>query len=270
MLLSSVKDAGVDVNLTWLETDTPFPPVSQALTDPPGLLAVGGDLSIPRLRDAYSHGIFPWYSKDEPPLWWSPDPRMVLKCEDLHISHSLKKRLRQIDRAQSVGDFNVVVTTDTAFGSVIRSCARSSQNGQPGTWITQEMQLAYENWHLLGQAHSIETWVNGDLVGGLYGINLGRMFFGESMFSRANDASKIAFAHLVAFLKRNGVDWIDCQMKTDHLASLGAKLIDRALFIEHVQSRVCQPDVPWQPGVLDQHGYLHPLSVGHSSVVPNL
>lgn len=242
------------MNLPWLDTDTPFPPVSRALTDPPGLLAAGADLSVNRLREAYSQGIFPWFSQDEPPLWWSPDPRMVLKCEELHISHSLGKRLRQIARAQAAGDFSVAVTVDTAFGSVIRSCARSAENGQPGTWITDEMQLAYEAWHVVGQAHSIETWMNGELVGGLYGVNLGRMFFGESMFSRATDASKIAFVYLVAFLKRRGVDWIDCQMKTDHLASLGAKVIPRPEFLQHVHQRVRQPELVWQPGLLDQQG----------------
>ncbi|MDN4015981.1 leucyl/phenylalanyl-tRNA--protein transferase [Zwartia panacis] len=249
------------MKLTWLDTDTPFPPVSQALTDPPGLLAAGADLSVERLRAAYSRGIFPWFSQDEPPLWWSPDPRMVLKCDELHVSHSLGKRLRQISRAQASGDFSLAVTVDTAFGSVIRSCARSAINGQPGTWITEEMQLAYETWHLLGQAHSIETWINGKLAGGLYGVNLGRMFFGESMFSRANDASKIAFVHLVAFLKRRGVEWIDCQMQTNHLASLGARTVPRSEFLQHVEARVQEPDVSWQPGLLDQEGGLHPLPV---------
>jgi len=248
------------VNLTWLDIDTPFPPATQALTDPPGLLAAGADLSISRLRAAYSQGIFPWYSQDEPPLWWSPDPRMVLKCDELHISHSLGKRLRQIERAQTAGDFSIVVTVDTAFGSVIRSCARSSLDGQPGTWITQEMQLAYEAWHLIGQAHSIETWMNGELVGGLYGISLGRMFFGESMFSRVNDASKIAFIHLVAFLKQRGVDWIDCQMQTDHLASLGARVVPRAEFLTHVHARVQAPALSWYPGALDLKGQLVPFS----------
>ena len=249
------------MKLIWLDTDTPFPPVTDALTDPPGLLAAGADLSVARLRAAYSRGVFPWYSEGEPPLWWSPDPRMVLKCEDLHVSHSLKKRLRQIARAQAAGDFSVAVTTDTAFGAVIRSCARAPLNGQPGTWITQEMQLAYEAWHLLGQVHSIETWCNGELVGGLYGVNIGHMFFGESMFSRADDASKIAFVHLVAFLKRHGVDWIDCQMETRHLASLGAKIVPRPEFLEHVRIRVTQPDLLWQPGLLDQRGQLHALPV---------
>ena len=255
------------MNLIWLDIDTPFPPVTDALMEPPGLLAAGADLSIARLRSAYSQGIFPWYSEDEPPLWWSPDPRMVLKCEDLHISHSLTKRLRQIARAQAAGDFSVAVTINQAFGSVIRSCARASLNGQPGTWITQEMQLAYEAWHLIGQAHSIETWYDGELVGGLYGINIGRMFFGESMFSRADDASKIAFVHLVAFLKRQGVDWIDCQMETKHLASLGAKVVPRAEFLEHVRNRVMLEDLVWRPGLLDQAGQLHALPTRQGSVL---
>jgi leucyl/phenylalanyl-tRNA--protein transferase len=184
---------------------------------------------------------------------------MVLKCEELHVSHSLKKRLRQIARAQAAGDFSIAVTVDTAFGSVIRSCARSALDGQPGTWITQEMRLAYEAWHVVGQAHSIETWMDGELMGGLYGVNLGRMFYGESMFSRANDASKIAFVHAVAFLKQRGVTWIDCQMKTDHLASLGAKLVPREVFLEHVRASVQQPGLVWHPGILDQQGGLHPL-----------
>ena len=247
------------MNLAWLETDTAFPPLSRALSDPPGLLAAGADLSIPRLRAAYSQGIFPWFSQDEPPLWWSPDPRMVLKCHELHISHSLRKRLRQLARAQADGDFSTVVKVDTAFGSVIRSCARSALDGQPGTWITQEMQLAYEAWHLVGQVHSIETWVNDDLVGGLYGVSLGRMFFGESMFSRANDASKIAFVHLVAFLKRQGVDWIDCQMQTRHLASMGAQAVSRNAFLSHIQNRIEAPGVTWCSGRLDQEGLLRPL-----------
>lgn len=249
------------MNLTWLDTDTPFPAVSNALTDPPGLLAAGADLSIARLRSAYSQGIFPWFSEQEPPLWWSPDPRMVLKCDALHLSHSLKKRLRQMARAQACSDFSFEVTVDTAFGSVIRACARTPRQGQPGTWITQEMQLAYEAWHLLGQAHSIETWLNGELVGGLYGVNLGHMFFGESMFSRVDDASKIAFAHLVAFLKRHHVAWIDCQMQTNHLASLGAAVIPREAFLAHVQVAVTQPDIVWRPGRLNPEGQWQPLPI---------
>jgi leucyl/phenylalanyl-tRNA--protein transferase len=244
--------------LTWLDADSPFPPVSQALTEPAGLLAAGADLSIPRLRAAYTQGIFPWFSQDEPPLWWSPDPRMVLKCDALHVSHSLRKRLRQIATAQASKNFDVVVRVDTEFAAVMRGCARAATGGQPSTWITDEMQLAYHAWHLAGQAHSIETWINGRLMGGLYGVSIGKMFFGESMFSRATDASKIALVHLVWFLQRQQVSWIDCQMQTSHLASMGACPVPREQFLDHVRQHTAAPDIIWQPGVLDSTGVLHP------------
>ena len=245
------------MRLIWLEPDTPFPDPEQALQEPPGLLAAGADLSIARLRAAYSQGIFPWFSQDEPPLWWSPNPRMVLQCDALHLSHSLGKRLRQIARAQEGGDYSTVVKVNTAFSSVLRACARPSLNGQPGTWITKEMQLAYEAWHLLGHVHSIETWVNGELMGGLYGVSLRHMFFGESMFSRATDASKIALAHLVWFLKKQGIAWIDCQMHTEHLSTLGAAPIPRQQFIAHIRQHTSMPDILWHPGRLDHAGILH-------------
>jgi len=246
------------MRLIWLEPDTPFPDPEQALQEPAGLLAAGADLSIGRLRAAYSQGIFPWFSEDEPPLWWSPNPRMVLQCDALHLSHSLGKRLRQIARAQEAGDYSIVVKVNTAFTSTLRACARPSLNGQPGTWITREMQLAYEVWHLLGHVHSIETWVHGELMGGLYGVSLGHMFFGESMFSRATDASKIALAHLVWYLKKQGVAWIDCQMQTEHLSALGAAPMPRQQFIAHVRQHTSMPDILWHPGRLDQAGILHP------------
>jgi leucyl/phenylalanyl-tRNA--protein transferase len=246
------------LQLTWLETDSPFPEVAQALAEPAGLLAAGADLSIPRLRSAYTQGIFPWFSQDEPPLWWSPDPRMVLKCDALHLSHSLTKRLRQIAKAQQAGNFDVVVKVDTAFAAVLRGCARPAQGGQPGTWITEEMQLAYQAWHLVGQVHSIETWINDELVGGLYGVSIGKMFFGESMFSHSTDASKIALAHLVWFLKRQQVAWIDCQMQTSHLASMGASAVPREQFLAHVQRYTAEPDIAWASGWLDREGVLHP------------
>jgi len=246
------------MRLIWLEPDTPFPDPEQALQEPAGLLAAGADLSIGRLRAAYSQGIFPWFSEDEPPLWWSPNPRMVLQCDALHLSHSLGKRLRQIARAQEAGDYSIVVKVNTAFTSTLRACARPSLNGQAGTWITGEMQLAYEAWHLLGHVHSIETWVHGELVGGLYGVSLGHMFFGESMFSRVPDASKIALAHLVWYLKKQGVAWIDCQMHTEHLRTLGAAPIPRQQFIVHVRQHTSMPDILWHPGRLDQAGILHP------------
>ena len=243
--------------LTWLEPDSPFPPASQALSEPAGLLAVGADLSIPRLRSAYTQGIFPWFSQDEPPLWWSPDPRMVLKCDAFHTSHSLRKRLRQIATAQRAANFEVIVKVDTDFAAVVRGCARAATGGQPGTWITAEMQLAYQAWHLAGQAHSIETWINDRLVGGLYGVSIGNMFFGESMFSWATDASKIALAHLVWFLRRQRVDWIDCQMQTSHLASMGASPVPREQFLAHVRQHTAAPDIAWQTGWLDDTGVLH-------------
>ncbi len=245
------------LQLTWLEADSPFPPAAAALTEPAGLLAAGGDLSIPRLRSAYTQGIFPWFSQDEPPLWWSPDPRMVLKCDALHVSHSLRKRLRQIATAQRADNFDVVVKVDTDFAAVMRGCARAATGGQTGTWITKEMQLAYLAWHLAGQAHSIETWIKGRLVGGLYGVSIGTMFFGESMFSQATDASKIALAHLVWFLRRQQVAWIDCQMQTSHLASMGASPVSREQFIAHVRQHTAAPDIVWQTGWLDHAGVSH-------------
>ncbi len=244
------------MRLPWLLADTPFPPVEQAFAEPPGLLAAGADLSISRLRCAYSQGIFPWYSTGDPILWWAPHPRMVLACDAFHVSHTLRKRLRQIARSQQAGNFEVVVRVDSAFQSVLQGCARSASPGAPGTWITPEMQRAYEAWHLAGDAHSIETWVNGQLAGGLYGVCLGQMFFGESMFSQATDASKIALAHLVRFLGRQGVRWIDCQMETDHLASLGAAPVGREAFAAHVRQAVTGPAVGWSTGWLDHEGVL--------------
>lgn len=246
------------MKLLWLDRDTPFPPVTDALSEPSGLLAVGADLSINRLRNAYSHGIFPWYSEGEPLLWWSPDPRMVLPCQDFSASHSLRKRLRQIARTESASS-PLQVRVDTAFSAVMKACS-APRNHQDGTWITPEMQAAYCDWHLAGDAHSIETWINDELVGGLYGISLGGMFFGESMFAHATDASKIALAYLVTFLRRNGVAWIDCQQQTRHLQSLGARPVSRQTFISHIQEAITKPAPIWQPGRLDSLGCLHSLA----------
>lgn len=245
------------LKLTWLEADTPFPAPARALSNPAGLLAAGADLSIARLRQAYQQGIFPWYQQGEPILWWSPDPRMVLKCENFHPSHSLRKRLRQIARQQQQGNFEIVVKVDHSLTGVMRGCARRSADGTAETWITREMQLAYQAWHLAGEVHSIETWIQGELVGGLYGVSLGHMFYGESMFSHATDASKIALAHLVRFLSRQGVSWIDCQMQTEHLATLGAAAVARDSFIEHVQLTSTLAPLPWTKGWLDHEGILH-------------
>ena len=207
--------------IPWLENDQPFPPVHHALREPNGLLAAGGDLSIARLLQAYRRGIFPWYSEGQPVLWWSPEPRMVLRPADVAVSRSLRKRLRNA---------SAEIRTDTAFGEVLSACA-APRAGQAGTWITPEMATAYTALHHAGYAHSVETWADGALVGGLYGVSIGRMFFGESMFSRAPDASKIALVHLARQLERWKFGLIDCQMATPHLASLGAREIPRAEFM---------------------------------------
>ncbi|MGB0127505.1 MAG: leucyl/phenylalanyl-tRNA--protein transferase [Rhodocyclaceae bacterium] len=207
--------------IPWLRPDSPFPPVDRALRQPNGLLAAGADLSAERLVDAYRHGIFPWFSRGEPILWWSPDPRMVLFPAEVKVSRSLAKRLRR-------GDFSV--RADTAFPYVIRACAEPRE-GQDGTWITAEMQQAYHRLHELGYAHSVESWQDGELVGGLYGVAIGRVFYGESMFSRRTDASKVALAHLARYLESHRFCVIDCQMNTAHLASLGAREIPRREFV---------------------------------------
>ncbi len=220
--------------LTWLAHDSPFPPVEQALEEPNGLLAAGGDLSPGRLVDAYSRGIFPWFGDGEPILWWSPDPRMALFPAELKISRSLGKTLKK-------GGYEVRL--DTAFRQVMEACAEP-RDGQPGTWIVPAIIDAYCRLHDLGLAHSAETWIGGELAGGLYGVALGRMFYGESMFTRVSDASKIAFVHLVRQLERKGFGLIDCQMKTAHLASLGAREIPRAEFLARLAELVNYPSSP--------------------------
>lgn len=200
--------------------DQPFPPLNTALAEPNGLLAIGGCLSATRLLNAYRHGIFPWYNANEPILWWSPDPRLVLFPEHLQVSRSLKKTLRKN---------TFTVTFDTVFDKVVRACADSRQSRE-GTWITKDIMRAYRELHLLGFAHSVETWREGELVGGLYGVAIGRVFFGESMFHTETDASKTAFAVLVRHLKDWDFELIDCQVYTHHLASLGAELIGRNAF----------------------------------------
>ncbi len=249
------------MRLAWLHPDDPFPPVDQALTEPPGLLAAGADLSVNRLRQAYSQGIFPWFNAGEPILWWSPNPRMVLPCDSLHLSHSLRKKLRQISRLQAAGNMRTVVTVDCAFDGVIAACAQTPRHGVSHTWITHDMLQAYQRWHRQGQVHSIETWMDGKLAGGLYGVCLGSMFFGESMFAWQTDASKIALAHLVQLLKRSGCRLIDCQMETAHLASMGARTIGRNEFCAHVRHAVTMPQITLSPGWIDDLGTLHPLTV---------
>lgn len=206
----------------------PFPPLETALAEPNGLLAVGGCLSAPRLLNAYRHGIFPWYNANEPILWWSPDPRLVLFPEHLQVSRSLRKTLRRN---------TFTVTFDTVFDKVIAACADSRQDRE-GTWITEDIVRAYHELHLLGFAHSVEAWREGELVGGLYGVAIGRVFFGESMFHTETDASKAAFAVLVQHLKNWNFELIDCQVYTHHLASLGAELIGRSAFM-NLLDRYC-------------------------------
>lgn len=207
--------------IPWLDRNTAFPPVEQALREPSGLLAAGGDLSVERLLAAYQRGIFPWFSDGDPILWWSPDPRMVLFPAEFKLSRSLRKRLCRGDYA---------VRLDGSFEQVVSACANTPRAGQDGTWITSPIRFAYRRLFELGVAHSVETWQGGNLVGGLYGVALGKVFFGESMFAHATDASKIALAHLVRFLMARNFRVIDCQMNTAHLASLGAREIPRAEF----------------------------------------
>ena len=212
-----------------IDADSPFPPLEQALTSPNGLLAIGGELNHERLLDAYRQGIFPWFSAGDPLLWWSPNPRMVLFPDELKISRSLQQRLKKQDYE---------VRFDSAFRRVIEACATCPREGQPGTWIVPEIVEAYCRLYELGHAHSVETWIAGKLAGGLYGVSLGRMFYGESMFHLVNDASTIAFVHLVRHLAAQGVGMIDCQMKTAHLATFGAREISRQAFAEHLSDLV--------------------------------
>ena len=204
-----------------LQNSSFFPPVETALADPNGLLAMGGDLSLERLLDAYRHGIFPWFNPGEPILWWSPDPRMVVFPDQVRITRSLRKTLR---------NRRYEVRLDHDFAAVIRACAEPREPGG-GTWITPAIQAAYLRMHALGYAHSVETWIDGELAGGLYGMALGRAFYGESMFSRRTDASKIAFAHLARFLEQHDFRVLDCQMTTRHLESLGGREIPREAFV---------------------------------------
>lgn len=209
-----------------------FPPLADALQSPNGLIAIGGDLSVPRLLAAYQQGIFPWFSDGEPIMWWSPDPRMVLYPHELKITRSLAKTLRN-------SRFEVRFNTD--FRAVISACSNTQRADQPGTWITPEIIDAYCALHTAGYAISAETWLDGELVGGCYGVKIGQMFYGESMFHKVTDASKVAFVSLVQKLAASGVGLIDCQMKTSHLASLGAKEISRDDFIRQLSVLIKLP-----------------------------
>ena len=223
--------------IPWLSTTTPFPEVQQAM--PNGLLAAGGSLSALRLLEAYRQGIFPWYSPGDPILWWSPDPRMVLIPDEFKIPRSFARVLRNA---------SYEVRCDTAFLQVMRCCAAPREE-HGGTWINEQMIAAYRSLHEMGHAHSVETWIDGKLSGGLYGVTIGQMFYGESMFSLASNASKIALAHLAKQLQRWQPDtgMIDCQMHTQHLASLGARQISRNEFSARLKQLIhCAPHSPWQ------------------------
>jgi len=228
--------------IPWLEPTTPFPDVSEALTiDAPGLLAAGADLSPQRLLLAYQNGIFPWFSEGQPILWWSTDPRMVLHTEGFKVSDSLKKTLRRVERSRIDGG-PWDVRFDSAFEDVMRACAAPRKDG-PGTWISEDIIDGYTGLHAMGYAHSSEVWHDGELVGGAYGVCIGRMFYGESMFARATDASKVALAYLVAFLRGHGVKLIDCQQETAHLASLGAAPVPRSVFLSHLREAIREPAI---------------------------
>ncbi len=218
--------------LTWLKrNELTFPPLHKAMREPNGLLAAGGDLSAERLIAAYRHGCFPWYEDGQPILWWSPDPRTVMFPEQLHVSRSLAKLLRQ-QRYR--------ISFDQAFAEVIQACA-APRSYASGTWITDSMQAAYIQLHERGLAHSVEVWDADRLVGGLYGLAMGQLFFGESMFSRADNASKVGFATLVGHLREAGFQLIDCQMPTDHLLSLGATSIGRDVFADYLSRYLDTP-----------------------------
>lgn len=235
--------------IRWLKVDDPpdaFPPVTDALTDPDGLLCAGGDLQPERIVAAYRRGIFPWYAEGQPILWWSPDPRMVLLPDELRVTRSLGKSIR---------NRGYRVTFDTQFETVISQCADCGTRALEGTWISPDMHTAYCELHRLGLAHSVEVWRADRLVGGLYGLELGRIFFGESMFSLETDASKVALYWQVAALRDRNIELIDCQVASEHLYSLGARPMPRAEFIARLERGIpTVPAVPWQAGAATQPG----------------
>jgi leucyl/phenylalanyl-tRNA--protein transferase len=225
--------------LRWIDDEQPLPHPSTALgpgTEAPGLVAAGGRVTPERLLEAYRAGIFPWYSPGQPALWWSPDPRMVLPVAEFRLAPSLKKTIRRFLRTPGCE-----IRVDHDLAAVIEACARTPRDGQDGTWIVPEMRTAYAAWGAEGRVHSVETWVQGRLVGGLYFVLLGRMVYGESMFSQATDGSKIALAALVAGCRRRSIAWIDCQQNTRHLASLGAREVPRERFLAHVSRAAAAP-----------------------------
>jgi leucyl/phenylalanyl-tRNA--protein transferase len=225
--------------IAWLHPGADFPSLDAALTEPNGLLAASAHLDASTLVRSYARGIFPWYSEGDPILWWSPDPRMVLKTDEIKVSRSLRKTLKTV---RDSTERQIYLNRD--FAGTMRACAAPRED-QEGTWITPTVLAAYQELHRLGLAHSAEVWRAGTLVGGAYGVSLGRMFFGESMFARETDASKIALCALVSLLRQEAVAMIDCQQKTAHLASLGAREIPRDDFIAHVEANTSRATIAW-------------------------
>lgn len=265
------------MSIFWVEKDQPLPSSLDAENN--GLVAAGLDLSPNRLFEAYSKGLFPWFSPGDPVLWWSPNPRMVLNCKDLYISHSLKKLIRKFDQQNTKLDNkykNFMVSLNLDFKTVIKSCSERNntrqnlnqvlnngaikpeinQAARNSTWITQDIQMVYTDWHYQGHVHSIEVWLDNQIVGGLYGVSIGKCFFGESMFSYVSDTSKVALAYLVAYLIKQGVEWIDCQQETPHLASLGARPISRDKFMAKLASNLNKKQIIWGYGRLRANGDL--------------
>jgi leucyl/phenylalanyl-tRNA---protein transferase len=230
----------MSLHIPWLGEDpiAPFPPANRALTEPDGLLAAGGDLSPTRLLNAYRHGIFPWFSDGQPILWWCPDPRAVFRTDGVRLSTRFRRGLRRCEWQ---------VRCDTAFGSVVEACARVPRAGQPGTWITPAMQAAYSELHRLGHAHSVEVFDAEQLVGGIYGVSIGRMFFGESMFSARSGGSKVALAALACRLRQWSWPLVDAQVWNPHLQSLGAQEWPRSVFLRSVEelTSLPEPAEPW-------------------------
>ncbi len=225
--------------IPWLASDDPFPLAAHSLAHPNGLLAASAQLDADMLLRAYAHGIFPWYSEPDPVLWWSPDPRLVLYAEEFKVRRSLVRRIRA-----GLNSNRYTVVLDADFAATMRSCA-APRPGQDGTWITPSIVAAYTDLHRRGLAHSIEVFAGGARVGGLYGVSIGRMFFGESMFSIEPDASKIALATLVQIMRCEQVPMLDCQQETAHLVSIGARSIPRSDFCSHVDAAVGQPAIDW-------------------------
>lgn len=237
--------------IIWVDPGTPLPCARRASMH--GLLAAGADLSVARLNEAYRKGIFPWFNDGDPVLWWSPDPRMVLACDDLHVSRNMRKLLSRIERDERGAHARVRVTSDLAFKDVIQACAAADDRREE-TWISTEIQDVYRAWHDAGNAHSIEVWHDDKLVGGLYGVCIGRFFFGESMFSQATDSSKIALVYLVRLLQRMQITHIDCQQETRHLASMGARPLTRDEFLRLIEVALREPEPKWHHGQLYQSG----------------